>query len=352
MPDVGVGAPHTKGLPLLWTGSKLQEDDTFTRPDETGGEHYGWNSGPSVDQFILQKLAPLTAFRSLEFGVRSGANHPASRMIYLDAGLPVEPATDPQRAFERLFVGRSEQASRERQSSIDLVKAELDRLKPRIPRAERPKLDSHLEALRSIELRLSVQAAACAGPMLGEAIDARKNENTPAVLDRQCELLCSALACDLSRVASIQYTIGDNDDATYPWLGITDAGHHTLSHAPASDAVAKGKLIQIYTWYADRFAHLLDLLDAVPEGDGTLLDHSLVVWGSELATGNTHAFTSMPFVVAGGASGAVQTGRHLAAAGLTHHRLLVSMCHALGVRDVMSFGDSDPGGGPLAALLR
>jgi hypothetical protein len=353
MPNVGVGAPHTKGLPLLWTGSKLLEDDTFTRPDGSGGDHFGWNSGPSVDQFLVKKLAPPTSFRSLEFGVRSGGNHPASRMIYRDAQQPVEPATDPALIFQRLFVGRSEQSIRERQSAIDLVKAELTGLKPRLPSADRPKLEAHLGALRSIETRLQVRASACTGPALGAAVDARRNENTPAVFAQHQQLLTSALTCDLSRFASIQYTVGDNDDATYPWLGISDTGHHTLTHAPASDAHARKKLIQIYTWYAEQLAGLLDLLDAVPEGDGTLLDHSLVVWGSELSTGNTHSFASMPFVVAGGANGAIQTGRHLDTGNtLTHHRLLVSICHAFGARDVTTFGNTDARTGPLASLLR
>jgi hypothetical protein len=109
---------------------------------------------------------------------------------------------------------------------------------------------------------------------------------------------------------------------------------------------------QIRVWYAEKFAQLLDRLDAIEEGDGTLLDNCLVVWGSELGIGNTHSFKSTPFVVAGGASGAIETGRYLEFdEGADHNRLLVSMCRAMGLDDVDTFGDTDGGSGGLSGLL-
>jgi hypothetical protein len=353
MPDVGVGAPHTKGLPLLWTGSKLLEDNTFTRADGSGGNYYGWNSGPSVDQYIAQKLGFDTAFRSIELGVRTGGNTPACRMIYAAAQKPLEPAIDPGAAFDRLFVGRSDLSNRERRSGIELIRAELARLSPKIASAERPKLEAHLDALQSIDTRLARTSAACAGPTLGTLFNPFNNEKTPELVDQQSRLLASALACDLTRVASFQYSLGDNDDFTYPWLGITGSGHHTLSHASVSDTSAKTKLISIYTWYAKRFAYLLDQLAAIPEGDGTLLDNCIVVWGSELATGSSHSFASTPFVVAGGGQNTIATGQHLDFAGkVQHNRLLVSLCRAFGLSDVKTYGNTDNGSGPLAGLLR
>ncbi|HEY6881832.1 MAG TPA: hypothetical protein VI299_27580, partial [Polyangiales bacterium] len=89
------------------------------------------------------------------------------------------------------------------------------------------------------------------------------------------------------------------------------------------------------------------------EGDGTLLDNTLVVWGSELGIGNTHSFKSTPFVVAGGAGGAVPMGRYLEYnEQVQHNRLLVAICNAMGLADVKTFGNIDNGTGPLAKLLK
>jgi hypothetical protein len=347
MQDVGVGAPHTKGLPLLWTGSKLIEDMTFTREDGSGGMYYGWNGGPSVDQVIAQSIGGATPYPSLEFGLRSGGSNPASRMIYSDAQRPLEPETDPWAAFTRLFAMAGEAQIAERLSAVDLLRAELARIKPRIASSERLKIEAHVDAIDHLEKRLQTRAKACAGPSLPGAVNVQDSANAQVVIDAQMQIITSALACDLTRIASFQYTIGDNDDSAYPWLGFSD-GHHTLSHEPDSNLDAKAKLTQIYTWYATKFASLLDQLDAIPEGDGTLLDNSMVVWGSELGTGNSHSFAPTPFVVAGGASGAFKTGRWLDFGGKAdHNRLLVSMCRTFGLSDVDTFGNTDAGSGPL-----
>ena len=171
MQDVGVGAPHTKGLPLIWTGSSLLDDGTFVRADGSGGPTFGWNSSASVDQVIAAEIGSQTAYRSLEFGVRAGGSNPASRMIYTDAKVPLAPATDPWAQFERLFVGRSDATTAERQSAIDLVKAELDAISPRVAAEERFKIAAHLDAVRNVEKRLQAKSALCAGPMLSAKVD-------------------------------------------------------------------------------------------------------------------------------------------------------------------------------------
>lgn len=164
------------------------------------------------------------------------------------------------------------------------------------------------------------------------------------------DLIAASLACDLTRVASLQYTVGDNDYGTYSWLGITREGHHPLTHAGDSDVQAKEDLTKIYTWYAERFAYLLDKLDAVKEGSGTLLDNTLVIWGSELGKGNSHSFDNTPFVVAGGAGGRVRTGRFLQFNKVPHNRLLVGALNAFDVQ-TDTFGKTDTGKGPLTGLL-
>jgi hypothetical protein len=351
MQDVGVGAPHTKGLPLLWTGSRLLNDGTFTRPDGSGGTTYGWNSSPSVDQVIASRIKPPTAFGTLEFGVRCGGSAPAARMIYSAPKHPVSPAVDPWSQFTRLFAGYSDQTAKERLSAIAIARAELKRISPRIASEEQPKVEGHLDALARLETRLSTHSTLCKGPSLAAKVEANSVSRTELVMDSQLSLITAALACDLTRIASLQYSIGDNDGKPYPWLGIND-DHHLLTHAADSDAAAWEKVIKIRIWYAQKFASLLDQLAAVPEGAGTMLDNTMVVWGTELGKGNTHSFRSAPFVVAGGGGGAYATGRWLDyGEKLEHNRLLVSMCRVMGLSDVSTFGDTDVGSGPLPRFL-
>jgi hypothetical protein len=351
MADTGVGAPHTKGLPLVWTGSKLLDDGTFQRADGSGGPTYGWNASASVDQVIANKIGASTGYKSLEFGVRSGGNNPASRMIYTAAKKPITPATDPWSQFERLFSSATPESSNERVSALKIARAELARLAPRLASEERDKVEMHTQALANLEKRLTDKSALCAGPTLAGKVNAGDNANTDKVIEAHSTLITAALACDLTRVCSLQYAFGDNDNSPYPWLGIGD-GHHSLTHAPDSDTAAWEKVIAIRVWYAEKFASLLDKLAAVPEGGGTLLDNTLVVWGTELGTANTHSFKSTPFVVAGGA-GMMNMGRYLEYnESVQHNRLLVAICNAMGLADVSTFGNTDNGTGPLAKLLK
>jgi hypothetical protein len=357
IPDKGVGAPHTKGPSLLWTGSTLADDGTFNRSDCSGGCTYGWNTGPSVDQLVVNALKPATTFKSLQFGVRCGGNNPASRMIYTGAQQPLAPETDPWAAFGRIFTAPAAPSAlakrqAERKSTLDVAAAELAALRGRAGAADRAKLDAHADAIRTLETRLqAMQPATCTPPMLGTKLTASDAVNTPTVMDRHFDLIAAALACDLTRVASYQHTIGDNDGTIYSWLGHTQA-HHTMTHAPDSDTASWGSLQQIYTFYAQKFAALLDRLAAVKEGAGTMLDNTLVVWGSELGKGNSHSFAQVPFVVAGGAAGAIRTGRFLqVAAGTPHNRLLVSICQAMGATGINAVGGTDTGSGPLSGLM-
>lgn len=354
----GVGAPHTKGPPLLWTASPLNDDMTFTREDGSGGMYYGWNSAPSLDQVIAAKLDPATPYRSLEFGVRSGGNHPGSRMIYTGKETPLAPETNPWKAYDRLIgdIGKTTeeltQLKAERKSVLDVVGGELDALSTKVSSADKKKIDAHLQAVREVEMRLQNSNIACEGPVLGNEVDANKSSNTPVVMDAMISLMAASLSCGLTQFASMQYRVGENDGGyLYDWLGLTTLEHHLLTHEADSNASAKADLTKIYTWYTEMFAKFLEKLDAVPEGNGTMLDNSLVVWGSELGKGNSHSFDKIPFVVAGGAGGKLTTGRYLQFDGVEHNRLLVSMAQLMGMPEMDKFGATDPKSGSLAGFI-
>ena len=256
MHDVGVGAPHTKGPSLLWSGSPLLMDMTFTRSDGTGGRYFGWNSSESVDQTISKRIGTTTAYQSLEFGVRCQSSAPAMRMIYTGPKAPKDPMVDPWAAYTRLFAGHTDVQGLERKSALDLVAAELSELSTRVAKEDQMKVQAHLASIRTTEMRMAQTAPSCNGPALGPMVDPQQEPNTPAVFTSQMDLLVSALACDMTRVASMQYTIGDNDETVYSWLGITADRFHDITHAADNDLGTRAKLLKVYTWFAQQFAAL------------------------------------------------------------------------------------------------
>ncbi len=217
MHDAGVGAPHTKGLPLLWTGSPLLQDMTFR--EDGKGFYFGWNSSASVDQVIANRIGSATVYPTLEFGVRSQAAVPGTRMIYTGPKQPKDPMTDPAAALTRLFAGHTDVAGLERKSALDLIQAELGELGTRVAKEDQMKVQAHLAAIRTSEMRIAQSSTRCNGPVLGKQVDPLPEANTPSVYQSQMDLMVSALACDMTRIASMQYTVGDIDQTVYSWLG-------------------------------------------------------------------------------------------------------------------------------------
>jgi hypothetical protein len=352
----GVGAPHTKGPPLLWTASPLRDDGMFKREDCSGGCTFGWNSGPSFDQVLGQRFGAATRFPTFEFGVATGGGFPGSHTIYAGDSKPVPPRQDPVAAWNELFADAVRPADEttklraRRRLTIDLLNGELSALETKVARADRPKVQAHRDALHQLETQLFQALPVCASPAKPDAMQRPKDaaDAVPWLTDRQIELMVAAFSCDLTRIASLQIRPGENDGYPYRFLGFTDE-HHITSHdtsAPKQELLAK-----IYTWYAERFAYLLAKLDAVPEGSGTMLDHTLVIWGSEVGTGSSHDFSNVPFVVAGGGGFGVSTGQYLkAASGTFHNRLIVSAMRYMGATEIDRFGSTDQQTGGLSGL--
>jgi len=163
--------------------------------------------------------------------------------------------------------------------------------------------------------------------------------------------LVMALACDLTRVATLQWenSVGD---ARFTWLGI-DRGHHDMSHDGDSNGDTLEKLTQINIWYAQQLLYLMNALAKIPEGAGTLLDNTLIFWCNELSRGNVHSHPEMPYLLAGGTAGAARPltmGRFLSYSGsVPHNNLLVSLMNVFGLPD-KTFGNPAYCSGPLARL--
>jgi hypothetical protein len=325
----------------------------------TGGGPETPSQGQSVDQFIAAQLPPESPFASIELGVGTDAwgGNTQTRMLYGPGATFVHPDQDPVNAYKRLFAGAGaspEQLDarlRKKQSVLDLLRDELGELRNKVGAQEQQKLDAHLEALRRMENGLSGPAGnlSCdAPPAPVMQLDPNAHENFADMTRAQTDLLVTALACGLTRVGTLQlsHTVGPH---VFSWLGVSE-GHHSLSHMDDSNTAGVAQFVTAERWISEQFAYLLGQLDALPEpgGDGTLLDHTLVVWAKELADGRLHDNVSVPFVLAG-ATQHLALGRYLKLGGAPHQKLLVSICQAMGL-DNATFGDPSHGTGPLEGL--
>lgn len=301
--------------------------------------------GPdSVDQYVAARIGGGTRFRSLSFGVQTsawGANA-QTRMSYAGGQL-VHPEDSPANAFTRLFGavagGPMEQARlrRRRQSILDAVRGDLGALKSRLGAEQATKLDAHLSALRSMEIGLDAPptGSGCTTPVL--SMDAQDPSNFPAITRAQLELMVAALACDMTRVATIQ--LAHTVSPLVPtWLGSTTS-HHELSHR------GDDEFVRAERWFSEQFGTLLTLLAARqdPGGGGTLLDTSAVVWVKELGDGGLHTCEDVPFVLAGRAGGRWVPGRYLHRPGVPHNKLLTELCQAMGLTDTFFHDARYPG---------
>lgn len=338
--------PHTYTMPVLWTGSPIDTaTNQFCRSDHM--QCFGWNTGVSVDQFIANKLTGTpTPYGTIELGVGCGGLHPATRMIYSAPGMPKSPLDSPEFAFQTLFgtinpdLMQAEKDARRRKSVLDTVLTDFDSRRAKLSPTDKLRLDAHANSLRELEKSLT---ATCVAP------SAPADVNSETTIDRQSDLLATAFGCGLTQIASFQVRIADNDNTLYPWVGLDTGGHHTLSHD--SGAAAQATLAQLYTWYSARVAYLLDRLAATPDVDGrSVLDNTLVIWGSELGRAWDHDISNVPFVFAG-ATDLLRAGRYLKLATTSHNRMLVSACHAMGLKDVTQYGSLDLGMGPIPGLF-
>jgi hypothetical protein len=349
----GGGDGHQNGMGGMLTGQPLLSG-SFAG---VGAPPAGWAAGPSVDQRIADVIGRGLPFRSLELGVQTGRADNWGRMCYRGRNQPLPPRDDPARAFDEVFGGAAldpDERARikaRRGSILDHVKGEIGELQAELGEADRARLEAHLSYLREVETRLnqlSDSPATCELPARPELV-IEGNDAFPAVGAAQIDLIVLALSCGQTRVASLQWSRSVSE-VRHTWLDIEE-GHHGLSHAPDSDAVAHEKLRRINQWYAGQFASLVEKLKAVPEGEGTLFDHCLLFWANELGTGNIHSRKDAPYVLAAGAGAALRTGRFLAYSGdVPHNNLLVSILNAMGIPDT-TFGAPEWCTGPLEGLV-
>jgi hypothetical protein len=346
------GGPHMKGPGAMLTGGSLLAG-SFTG----SGGPAGWADRISLDQELASRLGQDTRFASLEFGVRVEGQEPLRVISYRGANRPNLTVDDPWQMYERIFADAELSAAElarlrmEQKSVLDFLKDDLARLRARMGSDDRARLEAHLGGIRSIEQRLAHAATSCSPLTLPERVDARAMENYPRVGRLQTDLMVLAHACDLTRVSTFMWANADSWQY-YPWIGV-DEEHHELSHAGDDDIVANDKLVKINAWHAEQVAYVLDQLANTQSAEGkSLLDDTVLLWGNELGAGNTHTYKDIPWLLATG-SKAFATGRYLRydGDGQPHNNMLLSLCHAMGLTDLKSFGIPGVCTGLLPGLL-
>lgn len=346
--EVGPGGPHQKGIGGLFTNHQLQQG-TFVDGD---GARAGYADGISVDQEIARHIGEQTPLPSLELGVRAIEADVRARISYFGPGNPAPPVNEPLLAYERLFAGMfdvDDVLRAERRSVIDVVHRQYAAIAPQLSLVDRQKLEQHQELVRSIERRMgtALDAGVCARPTTPPQLDGDSEDTMQEIAAQHNRLLAGAFACDLTRVASLQFSSAINE-IRCPWIDSMTSGH-TLSHAGPGNTAATEESITRARWYASQVADLMSELDAIPEGDGSVLDHTLIVWGNELGLGNAHTHDDIPFLLAGGANGKLRMGRLVDYGGKSHAGLLVSLLNLMGV-PASRFGHPDYADGPLPDL--
>ncbi len=326
---------------------------TGVHPKKTEGADI--RSGVSADQIAARELSKETQFASLEIGVEApslaGGCDSGYSCAYTNTVSWSSPTTpnpmevNPRALFERLFGdGDSTDAAarleslKERASLLDFVKGSVDRLETRLGQGDRRKLTEYLDAIRDIERRIQKaeeQNATLKMPAINLPLAAPEEFVDHARL--MMDLMVIAYQADLTRVVSFMLA-REGSNRSYRAIGISD-GHHDCTHHQ-NDPVKIDKTIKINTHHVNQFAYLLDRLKSTPDGDGTLLDHSMILYGSSIADGNRHTHTNLPLALIGGGSGKLKGGRHIRYAEDTPMtNLLLSLLDKVGVH-TEKLGDS------------
>jgi hypothetical protein len=335
---------HARAMAAFLTGS---------HPRKTNGT--GLRAGISVDQVAAAKIGRTTRFPSLEIGCEGSKSDGAcdhgyscayqTNLSWRGESTPAAKEIDPRLVFERLFGGPNpndndaarERTARNRKSILDFVGEDATRIRGTLGTADQRKLDEYLTGVRELERRIA-QAQPTAEVGQAKVV---KPVGVPADFREHARLLCDLLVlafqADLTRIVTFVFA-NDGSNRSYPTLSVPE-GHHDISHH-GRDAVKQKKIQAINTFHVEQFAYLLGKLKAIRDGNGTLLDRCLILYGSGISDGDTHSHDDLPILLAGRGNSTVKTGRHIRYSRETPlTNLYLSMLDRLGV-PVDAFGDS------------
>ncbi len=324
--------PHSSGCAGILSAAPLQstgDDDTF--------------SAPSIDQVIAAEIGGSSIFRSIQTAASN-----CSGRSYNGPNSVNPPEADPYNFYRRVFGDTFVEPGQDgavdpslglRRSVLDAVMGDIGRLQDRLGAEDRARLDQHLEGVRELEQRLALlqkdppDLEACSRPEepTGDYTDVEGRPQLALRNQVMSELLAMTLACDQTRVFAHFIT----DPVSDVLFEGSSAGHHDLTH---NEAAPQDECNAIDLQIMDMFADTVEILDGIPEGDGSLLDNCAVLATSEVSLGQTHSIEEMPVVIAGSCCGFYKQDHHYRSlSGDNASKVLLSLQRALDI-DVGSFG--------------
>ncbi|MCS7468971.1 DUF1552 domain-containing protein [Stieleria sp. ICT_E10.1] len=341
------GGDHARSVAAFLTGA---------HPRKTNGADI--QNGISVDQATAKSVGDQSRFASLELGLEASAQAGncdsgyscayASNMSWRGPTNPMAKEIDPGAVFDRLFAGKSVKETKQaktkrelfRKSVLDFALEDAKRLHQALPAVDRRKLDEYLYAVRDVEKRLG-GAERLRFDESGVP-DYPRPSGVPRELDKHSDLMMDmvtlAFQTDSTRILSFMFT-NAGSNRSYKEIGVSE-GHHELSHHGKSEH-KQTQIATINRYHLDRFAYLLGRLRSVREGSRTLLENSMIVYGSGISDGDRHNHDDLPILLAGSAAGRIKTGRHLKYEnGTPLCNLYVWMMQQMGA-DAKQFGDSN-----------
>ncbi len=368
------GDEHHRAVPHMLTGTEMQNENNA--------------GGASLDQVIAKAIGQGSPLTSLQLAVRIVYTDTNSKPIWSGAGRVVPAQQDPWQVYKRVFGSGTGTGSTMpmgstsaptgapatskpgvdlRRSALDFALAESAALRVRLPASDRDRLDSYQESLRDIERRLNMLSnpttggstggatdpatgdpAMCTQPTLGSSVNVGSESNYPKVSQLQMDMLVAALQCNVTRVASFQYG-NSNDQCSYSWLGVNAIGHD-LAHNNGNVDPNGSKKTKVYNWYSEQFAYFLNKLKSVPEGDGTMLDNTVILWASEFGESNGHSPKNLMWMLMGNAAGYFKSGQVVNLGGRSTNDVLTTVQNAFGIAGT-TFGNPAYCEGPIANIL-
>jgi hypothetical protein len=334
------GGQHPRAAPAFMS---------CVHPKQTEGADV--QAGTTIDQLIAQQISRDAKLSSLEMAVDRndvvGACDHGYACAYMNSmswktpTLPLPAETNPRFVFERLFgTGDTAEAraarSREDRSILDGVTQEIALLRRKLGQRDSIKLSEYLDAIREVEQRIARSEAAG-----GDVAVPERPAGVPETFKEYAELMFDlqvlAFQADITRVASFMLA-RENVNRSYVEIGLPEA-HHSMSHH-GNNPEKMAVFSKLNTYHVQSLAYFLEKLQAMPDGDGTLLDHSIVLYGSGMSDGNTHNNFNVPVVVVGGRDQQIKGNRHLVyPKGTPLANLSLTLMEKFGV-NVERFGDS------------
>ncbi len=329
------GGDHARAVATFLTGCM---------PKKTAGADI--HLGISVDQIAAQKIGHLTRLPSLELstdGQRSSGKCDSGyscayqfNLAWKNETMPMAPEMDPRLVFERLFgygaasgsTADAKRMQRMQKSILDTVLEEAKSLQGKVSANDRRKIDEYFAAVRDIETRIER-----AEKFRAEMPDVKVPEGIPESYEEHIramfDLLVLAFQTDTTRLSTFMLA-HDGSNRSFPEIGVPDA-HHYLSHHQ-SDPQKLAKIAKIDQFYLRQFGYFLDKMKSIKEGDATLLDHSMIVFGGAIGDGNRHNHNNLPILLAGGGNGTITHGkRQVLPTDTPMTNLYLSMLDRLGV---------------------